>query len=155
MSTCHISQRQPSCMRHIVRPLWTQNLNINTPLFQGLFQTTTETFLFSKPCLFKNYMAQVIARIPLNYRGFEEDVGFSDDPAYFTDIVFGSWEEQEVSHESLCTSGDYNEDDDDDEISPCNVEENNKFWETQIQLLQVNFHFLFNLQCAQGTLRSL
>ncbi|KAI5555616.1 hypothetical protein BDE02_19G094900 [Populus trichocarpa] len=81
-------------------------------------------------------MAQVIARIPLNYRGCEEDVGFSDDPAYFTDIVFGSWEEQEVSHESLCTSGDYNEDDDDDEISPCNVEENNKFWETQIQLLQ-------------------
>ena len=99
-------------------------------------------------------MAQAISRIPLEYMDFEEDVGFSDDPAYFTDIAFGFWEEQDVSLESSCNSGDCNEDDE-DEMSPCNVKENKKFWETQKQLLQVTFHFLFNLKCAKGSLRSL
>ncbi|KAL9342562.1 hypothetical protein Peur_065887 [Populus x canadensis] len=91
-------------------------------------------------------MAQVIARLPLNYRSFEENVGFSDDPAYFTDIVFGFLEEQEVSPDSSCASGgEYNEEDE-DEISPCNVEENKKFWEEQNQLLQATLYRTSSLE---------
>ncbi|CAK7322464.1 unnamed protein product [Dovyalis caffra] len=90
-------------------------------------------------------MAQVIARIPLNYRTFEENVGFSDDPAYFTDIVFGFLEEQEGSSESSCGSGDYIEEDE-DEISLCNIEENKKFWDTQNQLLQATLYRTSSLE---------
>jgi hypothetical protein len=104
----------------------------------------------------QDFMAQVIARLPLNYRSFEENVGFSDDPAYFTDIVFGFLEEQEVSPDGSCASGgEYNEEDE-DEISPCNVEENKKFWDEQNQLLQVNFHPFFPIyNVSRLMLRSL
>ncbi|KAG5224798.1 transcription factor bHLH [Salix suchowensis] len=90
-------------------------------------------------------MAQAISRIPLEYMDFEEDFGFSDDPAYFTDIAFGFWEEQDVSPESSCNSGDCNEEDE-DEMSSCNVKENRKFWETEKQLLQATLYRTSSLE---------
>lgn len=59
-------------------------------------------------------------------------------------MIFGFLEDGEESFGSSSTSGDSDKygdhvDEQDDDVNSCNAEENKTFWESQDQLLEVNF----------------
>lgn len=88
-------------------------------------------------------MAQAMAgKLLISHWDSDKLVGLSDEAMSFADSFLGFLEEQEESPKSSCDSIDYIEDD----HSSSNVEGNKKFWETQNELLQVNFFNTFSFK---------
>lgn len=71
-----------------------------------------------------------MAKSPVSRQMSDEVARFLEGTASFADIVFGASEESNDSLENFCEN---------EEESKETVEENKAFWETQDQLLQVDF----------------
>lgn len=96
-------------------------------------------------------MARATARIPAIHRNFLSanlELGFTaGQAASLSDMAFGFLEDGEGWPESFSSTGgcsengalDDDEDDDDKEKNSSSVEENKNFWESQHQILHVNF----------------
>lgn len=96
-------------------------------------------------------MAEAAAKTPISRRNSGDvDKYYSGESESTALMIFGFLEENEWSSESSCNSGDGFDGgefvDEEEEVvdeSSCNVEETRVFWESQEQLVQVNFFYFF------------